>query len=777
MSKKWNPFPKNRARHRNHLMFKLRARSMTFFVFALLFAVSFLRVGWIIFVHGDDYRSEAEQSQLYDTEIRAVRGTIYDINRTPLVTSASAWILCVNPNEILKFFNNVNIPGAYEAYCEDIGGRIAKAVGMKKKKVVAMMEDSEHTYVRVKKKVDATERLALDEILTAPYAYAKTSRGADRNVYATSFFTYESDTLRLYPENNFASTVIGVTDNDGSGISGVEKYYNTDLSGKAGCIVTAKNARGQTLDSSYETVFDTTQGSGIILTIDQNIQRYLENALVNALESTGAKGTFGIVMDVDTGAILAMSDKPDFDLNNPRVLQDAAAAEALKAYEGTDEYAQMMTDALYAQWNSYCVTSTYEPGSTFKIFTAAAALEEGIVNLDTTYTCNGAYQVAGTVIHCANRSGHGYQTLTQGLMNSCNPFFISMGQKMGVETFYKYFEAFGFTERTGIDLTGEAYPVVHQQEDMSVVDLASTSFGQSVRLSPIQMITAGCAIANGGKLMVPYIVDSVVDENGNILSKNEPTVKRQVISEGTAATVRQMMEAVVEGGTGKNAYIEGYRVAGKTATSEKLDVKKTDENQLLYVASFLCFAPADDPQVAVLVGVDEPPGEYRGGGVLAAPIAKEVLEPTLKYLNVEPRYTQEELKAISKTTPGMIGKSVSQARALAEENNLTIKIIGEGETVLSQVPSAGSTIAKNGVVVVYTNSGEAMQTVNVPNFAGMTAASVNETAAAYGLNVILSGPSDAAGATVYQQSIAPETQVDAGSTVTVDFRITENMDD
>ncbi|MBQ5969544.1 MAG: PASTA domain-containing protein [Clostridia bacterium] len=777
MSKKWNPFPKNRARHRNHLMFKLRARSMTFFVFALLFAVSFLRVGWIIFVHGDDYRSEAEQSQLYDTEIRAVRGTIYDINRTPLVTSASAWILCVNPNEILKFFNNVNIPGAYEAYCEDIGGRIAKAVGMKKKKVVAMMEDSEHTYVRVKKKVDATERLALDEILTAPYAYAKTSRGADRNVYATSFFTYESDTLRLYPENNFASTVIGVTDNDGSGISGVEKYYNTDLSGKAGRIVTAKNARGQTLDSSYETVFDTTQGSGIILTIDQNIQRYLENALVNALESTGAKGTFGIVMDVDTGAILAMSDKPDFDLNNPRVLQDAAAAEALKAYEGTDEYAQMMTDALYAQWNSYCVTSTYEPGSTFKIFTAAAALEEGIVNLDTTYTCNGAYQVAGTVIHCANRSGHGYQTLTQGLMNSCNPFFISMGQKMGVETFYKYFEAFGFTERTGIDLTGEAYPVVHQQENMSVVDLASTSFGQSVRLSPIQMITAGCAIANGGKLMVPYIVDSVVDENGNILSKNEPTVKRQVISEGTAATVRQMMEAVVEGGTGKNAYIEGYRVAGKTATSEKLDVKKTDENQLLYVASFLCFAPADDPQVAVLVGVDEPPGEYRGGGVLAAPIAKEVLEPTLKYLNVEPRYTQEELKAISKTTPGMIGKSVSQARALAEENNLTIKIIGEGETVLSQVPSAGSTIAKNGVVVVYTNSGEAMQTVNVPNFAGMTAASVNETAAAYGLNVILSGPSDAAGATVYQQSIAPETQVDAGSTVTVDFRITENMDD
>ena len=750
---------------------------MVFFVFALLFAVSFLRVGWIIFVHGDDYRAEAEQSQLYDTEIRAVRGTIYDCNRTPLVTSASAWILCVNPKSIQKFFDDAKLPDAYELYCDEMGGRIAEAVGMKKRDVVRLIRNSERNYQRVKKKVDATQRLALDEILTTPYVYAKTASGTPRKVYGTSFFTFETDTLRLYPENNFASTVIGVTDNDGSGISGVEKYYNTDLSGKAGRIVTAKNARGQTLESSYETVFDTTQGSGIVLTIDQNIQRFLENALINALDATGAKGTFGIVMDVDTGAILAMSDKPDFDLNNPRELQDEAAAEELKAYEGTEEYDQMLSDQLYNQWNSYCVTSTYEPGSTFKIFTAAAALEEGIVNLDTTYTCNGAYQVArDTVIHCANRSGHGYQTLTQGLMNSCNPFFISMGQKMGIETFYKYFEAFGFTERTGIDLTGEAYPVVHPLERMTIVDLASTSFGQSVRLSPIQMITAGCAIANGGRLMVPYIVDSVVDENGNVLSKTEPTVKRQVISEGTAATVRQMMEAVVEGGTGKNAYIEGYRVAGKTATSEKLD-KITEDNRLLYVASFLCFAPADDPQVAVLVGVDEPPGEYRGGGVLAAPIAKEVLEPTLKYLNVEPRYTQDELEAISKTTPNLIGASVSDARARAGEENLTIKIIGDGDTVLSQVPSAGSTISKSGVIVAYTTSGEEMQTVSVPNFEGMTASSVRETAAAYGLNVIMSGPSDSAGATVCQQSIAPETRVDAGSTVTVEFRVTANMDD
>ena len=332
-------------------------------------------------------------------------------------------------------------------------------------------------------------------------------------------------------------------------------------------------------------------------------------------------------MDVNTGAVLAMSDKPDFDLNAPYELMDETALERLKKYEGKKEYSQKQSEELYSQWNSFCVTSTYEPGSTFKIFTHPK------------FSCRGAYEVVkGTVIHCANTAGHGTQTFTQGLMNSCNPFFIDIGQKLGVETYYKYFEAFGFTERTGIDITGEAYPVYHAKDKMSIVDLASTSFGQSVRLSPIQLITRDCEIANGGKLMQPYVVDSIVDKNGNIIKKNEPTVKRQVISEGTAKTVRQMMEAVVEGGTGKNAYIPGYRVAGKTATSEKFDSKEQGK-QMKYVASFMCFAPANDPEVAILVGVDEPPGEYRGGGVIAAPIAREVMESTLKYLNVEPQYT------------------------------------------------------------------------------------------------------------------------------------------
>ncbi|MBR6314068.1 MAG: PASTA domain-containing protein, partial [Clostridia bacterium] len=402
--------------------------------------------------------------------------------------------------------------------------------------------------------------------------------------------------------------------------------------------------------------------------------------------------------------------------------------------------------------------------------------EEGKVNLNTTYSCNGAYQVAkDTLIHCSNRNGHGYQTLTQGLMNSCNPFFIHIGQMLGKDTFNKYFEAFGFTERTGVDLPNEAYPVYHPFNKMTTVDLASTSFGQSFRVSPIQMITAGCAIANGGKLMKPYIVDSIVDADGNVISKTEPTVKRQVVSEGTAATVRQMMEAVVESGTGKNAYIEGYRVAGKTATSEKLDAKG-GADQLLYIASFLCFAPANDPKVAVLVGVDEPPGNYRGGGVLAAPIGKEVLEATLKYLNVEPQYTSDELKKVTRVTPSLTGETVATARARAQELKLTLRVVGDGDQVVSQVPSAGQSIGENGVIVVYTENAE-VKKVEVPSFAGMTASTVKQTALSLGLNVTLTGPYNASGATAVKQSIAAGTEIQAGTTVTVQFQATANMND
>ena len=768
-------FKKDKIRKRNDLSLKKRARSITAFVLAVLIFMSLGRVGWIMVVHGDEYRSKAERNQLYDTELKAVRGTIYDCNMTPLVTSSSAWIFCADPLEIKKYFDSESDgERLWKDYVEYLAKNIASILSLKKKDVKKSLLDSEKSYVRLAKKVDANRRLALDKLLDEEHVYDYYDSGKKKTLKAKAFFSYENDTLRLYPENNFASTIIGVTDSDGNGISGVEVYYNDQLSGRDGRQVTAKNSIGQALDSSYETVFDAEQGYGVALTIDSNIQYYLENALNHALENTKAKGTYGIVMDVDTGKVLAMSNKPDFDLNDPRTLVSESAKKDLKKYEGTDEYSSKLTEALFSQWNSYCVTNNYEPGSTFKIFTLAAALEEGAVNKNTTYTCAGYYKVANdTIIHCANTAGHGFQTLTQGLMNSCNPFFINIGQILGIQTYYKYFEAFGFTERTGIDLTGESYPVYHKLDKMGVVELASTSYGQSFRVSPIQMITAACAIANGGKLMKPYVVDSIVDTQGNIVSKNEPTVKRQVISESTAATVREMMEAVVEGGTGKNAYIEGYRVAGKTATSEKLDTKDPDD----YIASFVCFAPANDPKVAVLVGVDEPPGVYRGGGVLAAPIAKEVLESTLKYLNVEPQYTKDELESISSKTPDLCKQEVSAAKLAASNEGFSVKVIGSGKTVVSQVPSAGQSIPEGGVIVVYTEDDSKTQVVKVPSFVGMSASEANRTAIASGLNIVLSGPSQSAGAKVYKQSVEKGTELEAGSSVTVYFQATANMDD
>ncbi len=767
-------FEKNKIRKRNDLSFKKRARSITALILALLLFLNLGRVGWIMGVHGEEYRSIAQKNQLYDTRIKAVRGTIYDCNMTPLVTSSSAWILCADPAEIKKTFKSLdNAEGITNDFISYLSKNVAKILSVKTKTVLESLSDTEKAYVRVAKKVDANQRLSLDEFFKKKYTYAYTESGKEKTVTPRSFFSYENDTLRLYPENNFASTIIGVTDSDGNGISGVETYYNTALSGKDGRQVTAKNSIGQALDSSYESVFDAQQGNGAVLTIDSNIQYYLENALNNALENIKAKGVYGIVMDVKTAKVLAMSNKPDFDLNNPRTIVDKDVAKALKKEEGKKDYSSKLTEALFNQWNSYCVTNNYEPGSTFKIFTAAAALEEGVANLNTTYTCTGGYHVADTTIHCAKVEGHGFQTFTQGLMNSCNPFFIDLGQKLGIETYYKYFEAFGFTERTGIDLTGESYPVYHKLSKMGVVELASTSYGQSFRVSPIQMITAACAIANGGKLMKPYVVDSIVDTNGNIISKNEPTVKRQVVSEKTAATVRNMMEAVVEGGTGKNAYIPGYRVAGKTATSEKLDTKDPND----YIASFICFAPANDPKVAILVGVDEPPGIYRGGGVLAAPIAKEIMESTLKYLNVEPQYTKKELESVSRTTPSLTGQSVANARISAANEGFSVKVIGSGKSVVSQVPSAGQSIPEGGVVVLYTENDSKVQTVKVPSFTGLSASAANNLAISVGINLVLSGPAQTAGATVYKQSIEKNTEVQAGSSVTVYFQTTANMDD
>ncbi len=777
---------KNQIKRRTDKPFAKRAKWTVRTLIVLILVFNLGTIGAIMIFKGEEYSEIAADNQLSDTIIEPIRGTVYDRNMTPLATSTAAWILSVNPKEIARKFRERK--EFLDEFYNDLADNLSEILDVDREETIEKLKKSDSVYQVIKKRVSGAERLALEEYFadTKVYMYKKTDtkffffkteKDAKWKVNAGNFFDFASNSNREYAKGNFASTVIGVVNAENKGETGVEAYYDEVLQGERGRILTATDVAGRELDSSFKEYYDAVEGNGVVLTIDYEIQNYLENALNQAYDSISCDGVYGIVMDVDTGAILALADKPDFDLNNPRVLDENVNTDSLKQFEkGTTEYSEEYSRLLYEQWSSFCVTSNYEPGSSFKIFAASAVLEEDIVNSTTAkiYNCTSSTKVADTVYHCANYKAHGSQSLTEGLMNSCNTCFITMGQKLGVETYYKYFEAFGFTERTGVDVANEAYSVVHKKDKMSKVDLASTSFGQGFRISPIQLITATCAIANGGDLMVPYLVGSVVDKDGNIVSQKEPTVKRKVISEETASEVREMMAAVVSDGTGRNAKIAGYQVAGKTASAQKLDDNAEKE---VYVASFVCFAPADDPEVAILVGVDNTHAGYMSGGAVAAPIAKQVMEPTLEYLNVERKYTPEELTKLNKATPQLIGKTVSAAKSIASGEGLKIKIVGEGDTVISQMPAENQNIPQGGVIVVYTENNTSSQKTAVPNFTGLTVSQVNSLAAEHGINVIFSGPTEEAGVKAYSQSVDEGTKVDLGSTITVSFKSENIMTD
>ena len=700
----------------------------------------------------------AANNQLRDTVINGIRGTVYDRNMTPLVTSSSSWNLCVNSYKLnLAFKKN---PDEKEKCFTFLSKEISLLTGEDAEKIYDSLQKSNNPNVRLSKNTGSEKRNRLEEFFKQPYSIT-----ADKTIDLRDYFFYENDNVRIYPENNFASTLIGVVNADGDGETGLESYYNDILKGEKGRILTARDSRGNEIPSGYETLLDPQEGKGIVLTVDKSIQTFLENALVKSLADTDAERVYGIVMDVKTGAVLAMSDKPDFDLNNPRVLTENADISALEGLtKGTKQYSEEYSRLLFEQWNSFCITSNYEPGSTFKIFTLAAALEEGVATEKTSYNCTSSIRVADTVYHCANHRAHGSQSVCQGLMNSCNCFFISLGQKLGKEKYYDYFERFGFTERTGIDAANESISVVHKRDKMSIVDLASTSFGQSVRITPLQLISGVCAVANGGKLMKPYLVSGIVDSEGELIEKTEPVVRRTVISESTSKTVCSMMESVVKEGTGKNAYLEGYRVAGKTGTAQKLD-----SGSNTYIASFISFAPADKPEIAVLIGVDSPSGYLTSGGALAAPVAKEVIKSSLDYLGIQPQYTEKELEQISTTVPSFEGKPLWEARNIASYSGITLRCAGQGESVVSQYPAAGQLVPEGGVVIVYTDSEEEIFTVTVPDFSNKTASEANLLAMESLLNITFSGPVTESSCEAYSQSLTPGTTVNAGAEITVYF--------
>lgn len=730
-------------------------------IVSLLSVSLLLRVGYIQVFKGDDYKAKAESQQLSDTQLSAARGTIYDSDMNILAKSASVWLAYMNPSKI----NNISNEKTREETRELIIENVSKILDIDKEKLRGYTELN-YSYQLLKSKIEKETKDELTEFIS------KNKLG--------NIICIDPDTKRYYPYGTLASSVIGFTDTDGKGRYGLEAYYDDELSGVAGRRITTRDGMMSELPNKYETTYDAQNGLDLVLTLDSFVQHSLESSLTQALEDTNASYAYGIVMDVDTGAILGMASLPDYDLNDPYTITDQRLVEKINEITDKKEKSEAELTANYSQWRNRAVSDTYEPGSVFKVITASAAIEEGVADLNTSYYCSGSIDYATRHINCWKHGGHGSETFVDLLKNSCNPFAVTLASELGQETYYKYFDTFGLTEATGVDLPAESSPaagILYKSEsDFTKSDLASYSFGQSFKVTPIQMITAISAVANGGNLMTPYIVDKTVDQQGNTVSKTQPVVKRQVISEDTAKIIRSAMEQVVSSGTGKNAYVPGYHVAGKTGTSEKLEKLNAENGEEVYIASFCGFAPADDPEIAVLIIVDEPVGDH-GGGAIAAPVACRVFEQILPSLGVDPVYSDEELESLAKTAPNLVGLSVSEAKSSQNSGSITVTVVGDGDKVVSQYPESGRSIPSDGVIVVYTDSSESHRTVTVPDFTGMTVSQANYAATNSGLNIRISGSNNSSAVYAYKQSIEKNTQAEMGEVITVYFKTNVDVSD
>lgn len=745
------------------IMKNLQQRTMRLLAIIIIlgFGATIFGMGYSQLYKGDFFKTKAETQQLSDTAITAQRGIIYDANMSVLAQSASAWKISLNATAFAE------IPAKAQ---EQVYSVLINTLGVTREYLENKASYKQYNSVSIKTKVEKEAKDKLEAFVKGTFI--------DKNNNEQSFGSVvmiDEDVKRYYPYSTLASQILGFTGTDNNGLSGLESYYNSTLTGVDGRVISARSNSSVAQDIEYKSVYEAKQGTSLVLTVDETIQRYLENALSSCYETSKANSCTGIVMDVKTGAILAMSTKGDFDPNDPYTINDKRTIESINKITDTKEKEKAEEEAMYSQWRNRAISDTYEPGSVFKLITMAAGLEENVVKYDEKFTCTGSVNVADRIYSCHNTAGHGTQTLTEGLMNSCNPYFITIGQRLGVDTFYKYFEAFGFTEETGIDLPGEASPkagvTYFKKDTMTKVNLASSSFGQSFQITPIQMITAVNAIANDGKLMQPYIVSKTLDSDGNVILQNQPIEKRQVVSESTSEKIMASMEQVALNGTARNAYVAGYRVGGKTGTSDKLN------NVGQVVASFVGVAPTNDPRITVLIVVDEPEGAT-GGGAVAAPVAGEVIENTLTYLNVERQYNDSEKALLDVQVPSVTGDSVSEAKSSLEEDKFSVQIVGEGDKIISQMPASGQYIPQGGVIVLYTEKQKKKLKTVVPDFTGMTITEANYAAVNAGINIKVSGNSlSEESMTAYRQSSLKGSEVESGSTVTVYFRTTSGVSD
>ncbi len=739
-------------------------RQKAMFLVACLVFVGF---GWVVvnLVHwqvfrGEDLSQAALNQSLRSTTLSATRGTIYDATGKVLAQSASVWTVVLEP----AYFKDYEDP---EAVRRTVAQGLSQILDMDEEEVYEKTQGNSY-FVYLKRRVETDVRDEINEFL-------------ENNKISAGVRLIE-DYKRYYPYGTVASTVLGFTGTDGQGLEGLEMQYDTELRGTAGRLISSQNALGTDMPFEYEQYVEAENGYDLVLTIDETVQSVLEKYLAEGVEQFKVKnGAVAIMMDVDTGAILGMATTPTYDPNDPFTIYDEDLQAEIDALSG-DEQDEAYNAAQLKQWRNKAVSDTYYPGSVFKMCTYAMGLEEGVVTEESTFNCGGSIMVEGwnEPIHCWRHSGHGLETFREGLYNSCNPWAIHIGQLLGAETFGKYREAFGFTESTGIDLPGEATTLYHSVSDMAnvAVDLATESFGQNFSITPVHMITAAAAIANGGYLVTPHVVDRVVDQEGNIIQTADTSYRRQVVSEETSAAIVDILRENVEHGTATGGYVAGYRICGKTGTSEKMDKWNEDRSQPMeYIASFCGFAPAEDPKYALLVFFDEPDGEenggYTGGNAVAGPYFAKMMEEILPYLGVEAQYSEEEYAALDTVAPTVTGLTLEEAYEKLESAGLSYTVIGEEDggaaTVTAQVPESGGAVPKDGKVVLYTEGYDESSTyVTVPNFVGYDVTNASYLASINGLQISVSGSASST-AEVTSQSIAEGEQVKNGTVISLYF--------
>ena len=752
MAENQNSNRKNENVRRANRIIQTRSFVLMLLMGVVMFVLLFFRLFDLQITRHEELQGKAVNQQTRRTVVTANRGTIYDAGGNILAISSSAETIILSPLEIDNAVNDTENPVSWTK--ESLAAGLAEILGKDASAIRKRMDNVKSQYEIIQLRADED---------TA----AKVRSYVDENKIAGVHLV--ADTKRYYPYGSLAAQVIGFVGDENTGLYGLEAYYEKELEGQSGLVISSKDQAKNDMLYTYEQYFAAKNGSDLTLTLDTTIQYYLEKGIESMVDKfSAANGASGIVMDAKTGGILAMASYPNYDLNDFLTVSDQTLQERIERGEST------VADMQLLQWRNKALNDTYEPGSTFKILTLSAALEEGVVDKTTTVNCGGSVSISGYTIHCSNKNGHGLQTLVQSVGNSCNPAFINYGLRIGNEKFYEYMRSFGLMNTTGIDLGGEAVGVFAADSSFTQLDLACYAFGQNFTVTPLALIAAQAACINGGYLHTPYLVERITDSDGNVTYRHDDTPVRQVISEQTSATVRECLEYVVASGTGKNGQVAGYRIGGKTGTADKGQTGDV-------VVSFLCFAPADDPQVIMLITMDTPSratGTYVSGGNMVAPTASTVMAEILPYLGVEPSYSAEELLGMDTTVPNVIGMSVEEAKAKLKDRALSYKIVGDGETITDQTPAGGAIIPGKSSVILYVGEEKSTDKCVVPHLIGKTPSEANTTATAAGLLIRFSGTtgSESSSVRVLSQSIDEGTEVEAGTVITVQLGDTSVTD-